>query len=869
MLNQLNRKPFRSKVKPLSLFISTAMSFSFSLIISQSTLIYAEEFFDPSFLGDDISSPIASDLSRFNSGKQLSGIYTVDVYINSEFLSSKSINFVEKEGEDKSGLMPCFNLDDLKGFGINTDLYPELQQNSSKSCIDFLSIIPESTVNLQVNLQKLSLEIPQAYLNSRARDYISPEEWENGINAFYSNYYLSGNRFSQGNSQSLFLSLNNGLNIGSWQIHHNGVLGYQKNARSSKTNWNNSSIYAQRNIAPIKSKFTIGDVGTPGDIFDSISFRGIQLATSEAMFSDRQQGFAPVIRGTAKTNARVIIKQNGFTTHQENVSPGPFVINDMFAFGVTGDYEVTIEESDGSSTHFVVPYSSLAIFKRPGRFEYNLTAGEYRNGSMNSKGNPKFVQATVVGGLNNLFTIYGGTQIADSYSSGLLGVGGNLGNYGALSFDLTHANSKIIDDSKHSGQSLRFLYSKSLIRTGTSFQLLGYRYSTKGFFTFNDVANNRISNYEDYLRHETDPSYEWIMNHSLAHPKKGRLQANISHNFKDKGSLYFTGNQQTYWNTSERDEWLTLGYSNSWKALSYGLNFSHNKNSRSSESGDTSYGLTLSLPLSALFSNTQRSNPINTVYTSFNIAHSDNSGTQFRSSLSGTALKDRNLSYSITQNHTSSYNSNTASLNYSATYGQIGAGYSQIDSASQYMFNASGATMVHRNGITFGQSIYGGSILVKAPKAPGISIQNYNGVKTDWRGYAILPYAQAYRQNRIGLDMNTLPDNVEIDKSVDFVVPMEGAISRVTFDPRIGIRALITLTYKGQPLPYATQVTELNSQTTAMVADESRVFLSGLPLQGALKAQWGSNLEDSCLINYKIADNQISSGVTQLELNCD
>ncbi|WP_255964886.1 fimbria/pilus outer membrane usher protein [Klebsiella pneumoniae] len=29
-------------------------------------------------------------------------------------------------------------------------------------------------------------------------------------------------------------------------------------------------------------------------------------------------------------------------------------------------------------------------------------------------------------------------------------------------------------------------------------------------------------------------------------------------------------------------------------------------------------------------------------------------------------------------------------------------------------------------------------------------------VRTDWRGYAVLPYATEYRENRIALDTNTL-----------------------------------------------------------------------------------------------------------------
>lgn len=62
--------------------------------------------------------------------------------------------------------------------------------------------------------------------------------------------------------------------------------------------------------------------------------------------------------------------------------------------------------------------------------------------------------------------------------------------------DLTHARSQLADDSTHQGQSLRFLYAKSLNNFGTNFQLLGYRYSTRGFYTLDDVAYRSMEGYE-------------------------------------------------------------------------------------------------------------------------------------------------------------------------------------------------------------------------------------------------------------------------------------------------------------------------------------------------------------------------------------
>ncbi len=59
-----------------------------------------------------------------------------------------------------------------------------------------------------------------------------------------------------------------------------------------------------------------------------------------------------------------------------------------------------------------------------------------------------------------------------------------------------------------------------------------------------------------------------------------------------------------------------------------------------------------------------------------------------------------------------------------------------------------------------------------------MKVENQTGVRTDWRGYAVLPYATEYRENRIALDTNTLADNVDLDDAVVSVVPPWGDCPR-------------------------------------------------------------------------------------------
>ncbi|WP_141870474.1 fimbria/pilus outer membrane usher protein, partial [Klebsiella pneumoniae] len=93
-------------------------------------------------------------------------------------------------------------------------------------------------------------------------------------------------------------------------------------------------------------------------------------------------------------------------------------------------------------------------------------------------------------------TIYGGAQLAERYRAVNLGMGKNMGDFGALSLDITQANATLSDYSDHQGQSIRFLYNKALSDVGTNIQLVGYRYSTKGYYNFADTTYRRMSGYD-------------------------------------------------------------------------------------------------------------------------------------------------------------------------------------------------------------------------------------------------------------------------------------------------------------------------------------------------------------------------------------
>lgn len=80
-----------------------------------------------------------------------------------------------------------------------------------------------------------------------------------------------------------------------------------------------------------------------------------------------------------------------------------------------------------------------------------------------------------------------------------------------------------------------------------------------------------------------------------------------------------------------------------------------------------------------------------------------------------------------------------------------------------------------------------------------------------------MPYATVYRYNRVALDTNTMSNNTDIENNVSSVVPTKGALVRASFDTRIGVRALLTVTRGNQPVPFGAVVRETRSGVTSMV----------------------------------------------------
>lgn len=864
----------RWRLSPLALVIGTGLF---------SSVLHAENYFNPAFLADGKNQ--VADLSRFeNDGSQAPGVYRVDIYLNNDFITSHDVEFQARQTQnssapsssDDTGLTACLSGKVLDGLGIDLSIPQERKQSVDGQCIDIATLIEGAKASFDFSKQRLDLSVPQVALKNSARGYIPPEKWDQGINALLLNYNLNGSRRkdSSGEGSSNFLGLNGGVNLGSWRYRDYSTFNRSTSSNGDTTSqWQHISGFLERTIISLKSELTVGDSYTSGDVFDSVSFRGVQLASDDNMLPDSLKGFAPTVRGIARSNAQVTIKQNGYVIYQTYVAPGAFAIDDLFPTSSSGDLTVEVKEQDGAITSYSVPYSAVPLLQREGRLKYSATAAKYRT-SNEQQDQVSFAQGTLSCGLPHGFTLYGGAQLSDNYKAMAIGTGVNMGHWGALSADVTHAQSTLIDETEHSGQSLRLLYAKSLNEIGTNFQLLGYRYSTSGYYTFTDTTYKHMDGYNSNPLNEDDDDNNdvphWFDYYNLYYTRRGKLQVNISQQLGGFGSIYLSGSQQSYWHNDDKDTLVQFGYNTTWKDINIGVSYNYSQMSGQPEA-DRMVAFNISLPIGKWLSPQGATSPNNTFATYSLNQDNDGSVTQ-NAGISGTLLEGNNLSYSVQQGYGNqgTGNSGNASLAYQGGYGNANVGYNYTDNgdSQQVTYGVAGGIVAHRHGITLSQPLGETNVLIEAPGADNFKVENSTGVKTDWRGFAVVPFANTYRKNRLALDTTTLSDKVDLEDAVVDVVPTKGALVRASFKAHVGIRALITLLHNNKPVPFGATVMRDDDGSGSIVGDDGQVYLSGLAQKGTFSVQWGEGSDKACNASYQLPEEAENAAITQINVIC-
>ena len=834
-----------------------------------SNVVHADYSFDSSFLeigGGNASSEVAEQVKALSQG-QLPGIYRVDLSVDDRLVEQRDLHFIRETASQIStpnGLFPCFSLQGLTDLGID----PARLKNadiSTDNCVYFNRDLTGVTYDYDFNKQQLNLQVPQAYIGSVPFE-TRRKTWNDGEQVAFANYSFSGSNYENqfGSRQSQFGSVHSGFNSGAWRFRNFST--WQKSTHVDG-DWKSVDTYVQRDLGNLMAIATVGESATDSDLFDTISYRGVGIASDLDMLPDDARNFAPVVRGVANGRSLVTLRQRGYVISEQWVPSGPFALKDLYSTSGNGDIEVTIEGPNGERQVYIQSFSSVPYMLREGQQSYAVTAGQYRpaDGAQNTP-KPGFVQGTYRRGLTEGTTLFGGSIVSEQYKSALLGFAHDFAGFGAISLDVTHAISDDMgtDAKTLSGQSYRFRYSKSIDLTDTSFSLIGYRYSTSGYYSFNEAINARSNNslapYTDEMQYSNATFSPYLTGHM-----KSSFTANVSQQFGTYGGMYANLTKTDYWNRAKSNTSVQLGYSFSVGSASYNLGLAQN-----SGTGDDirSVSLSVSLPLGNPGSSSRIGLSTN----------QDSAGNASRNAtFSGSQLKDDALSYNLGINQQVSDDDRVLGGSVAARYNAANAiwhgSYNKDQNTRQMDYGVEGGVVAIRNSVMFTQPLGETNIIVATPGAAGVGVLTKSGIKTNSSGYTIIPSAQPYRKNKVSLNTDSLSDNTDIANLVQEVTPNRGAFVLANFETHNGRRLLISVsTSNGKPAPFAAEAQLYDLKATllssAMVADKGRVFLTGVPDKARL--QINVNGQPWCAKELDLNTYNLSeTGIGQLQIRCD
>ena len=825
--------------------------------------------FNLDFLRGDTSH---SDVATLSSPRAiLPGTYPFAIYLNSNEVAREDIVFsISLAGRTE----PCLPRDRLEQWGVRLQDMDAVAADAS-DCTALSSIIPDAVVSYNGNQQRLDLRIPQAHLLNLPRGHIPKALRDQGINALLVDYAFNGahnNHEKQRRDDYFFASINSTLNAGMWRLRHTATASRSNNGKG--THWSTQGFRAESDLGSSHTRLTLGDTYTAYGIFDSVRYRGVQISNDDEMLPYSQRSYAPVVRGIAASNARVEVRQDGSLIYALNVAPGAFRIDDIVPNRLSGELEVSIVEADGSLQRYKQSFSAVETMLRPGLVHYELSAGELRNGYHHYQ--PRFVQATTARGLASNTTPYAGLLLSGKYSAVAVGAAQSLGKFGSASIDVIHARTQLAQGKVSSGQSYRFLYSKSLNAHGTEFRLVGHRYSTSGYYDFSDATAERAQwrhgYYETSYDHHpeaADLAEPWaqpqqhLIRSQRFHNKRNSLEVALNQRISDRYSLNASYNNQSYWGANERERELQLGLNGQIGNINFGAFVRHSQGRYSR--ADRSFGLTLSLPLDRL--GKRRSSG------SASYNHSRHSGASYQSGVNGSLLEGDRLGYGVNIGRTDAGSTGSANLRYMGSRGVATLGGTLADNYSQLNWGLRGGWVLHHNGLTFAQSLHRTNVLVHARDGAGLGVENQSGVRLDRRGYGLVSGISAYRSNRVALRTDDLGADIDASRISRNVVPTRGALARVDFETRRGLSLMIhPILVEDILVPLGATVFGNDGLSRGVAGPKGEIFVSGVHPGEQLSVRWGAKPDQRCEMRLEQTQSAPSSvastGYRQINLRC-
>ena len=756
----------------------------------------------------DVNDRSNVDVSHFaRAGYVMPGDYPLTLNVNGTEVREVNVTFATPP-DDPQGSEPCVTTEMVSLLGLKAEMTEKLRWTGSgaKRCLNVASL-PGMSVTGDLGSGSLKVSVPQAYLEYSSPDWDPPSRWDNGVAGLLFDYNLNATQTKTqgaGSSQSLSGNGTAGANVGPWRLRADWQASRYSSRGQTTQNLEWSRYYLYRALPGIGAKLTLGESDLDSGLFDSFRFLGASLVTDDSMLPPNLQGYAPEVTGVARTNAKVTISQQGRVIYQSQVAPGPFRIQEL-SQATTGTLDVKVEEQDGRVQTFQVDTANIPYLTRPGMVRYKTALGRPTDWKHRVQGDP-FATGEFSWGISNGWSLFGGLVAAKQYAALAMGIGRDLLALGALSLDVTESRASLPgEEGTKTGGSYRLSYSKRFEKIDGQVTFAGYRFSEKDFMSMSDYLESRF--------HDS----AWGMTRGR---QKELYTITMSKAFRDlRMSLYGNYSHRTYWDRPDSDRYsLTLSQYldiGNWKNISLSLTGYQSETWGVKDSG---------------------------AYVNVNVPFGNGgslsySGQSTRGGTSQTAgwydAIDSNNNYSIqagTGMDNKVLGSGYLSHRGDLADGTLSASYSEGEYSSVGASVQGGITATrHGAALHPGGGSGGTRLMLDTGDAEDVPLSNVGTVqKTNMFGKAVVAGLGSYWRSSVGVDVNTLGEDMEVSHPVTELTLTEGAIGYRKVDILQGRKLMAVMKFADGSSPAFGSVVWRGMHQTGVVDDAGSVWLAGV-----------------------------------------
>lgn len=777
----------------------------------------------------DVKDRANLDLNRFTrKGYIMPGKYTFTVIANNQSIVDLPFT-VSTDEQSESGSSVCLTSELIERLGLKPSALKTLIWKDN--CLD-PSSLPGMVIRVDLSTSSLYLDIPESFLEYSDAGWEPPARWDDGIPAVIFDYDVSAREYrdlKQGYRDKLLNGRGvTGGNLGAWRMRAEWMGQIQD--RSSKEGGNRThrlfkwnQFYAYRAIRSLGARLTVGEDYLSSGIFDSFRFTGANLVTDDNMLPPNLRGYAPEIVGVANTNAKVVVSQQGRVIYESQVAKGPFRVQTLSNSAV-GQLDVRVEEQDGSVQKFTVNTSTIPYLTRPGLVRYKLASGRLSDIDHKIQG-PLFAAGEFSWGVNNGWSLYGGSILSKGYQAAAIGIGRDLLALGAVSFDATQSLAEFPNQKKRTGGSYRLSYSKRFDELDNQITFAGYRFAQRDYMSMSEYVDAR---YNGFIQASSKEMYT----------------VTFSQYLRDLGtSAYLSYSHQSYWDRASTER---LSFSAS-KYFDIGsLRFVNASITayRNKAFGLQDDGIFASLSI-----------PLGNGTVSYNMSGGD----RISQDISYANNIDSRNSYQISTGLERDDKRASGYYSYSGDSARFIGNISAQDNNyfSTGMSMQGGVTITPKGADIHRVNSMGGTRLLVDTDVGGVPIQSYGAnQRSNIFGKAIITDINSYYRNSVRVDVNNLADDVEASpKSVNLTLT-QGSVGYRGIPVVSGKKGLaIIRLVNGSFPPFGASVLNKANQEVGIVMDDGNVYLTGIQSGNDMFVQWDGAVQCQVTFPERLPEN--------------